>query len=266
MPTGLTQKCQLHCKVIALFFNNPPLWAGRDTTICKGSFVQLNAIGSGSFQWSPASILNDATISNPVATPLGTTTVKVVLTDDAGCTNADSLVVGVTEIPVAIAGPDQVLNYVFNTTVSAEPPGLNETGFWSLVLGSAKIESPSSTTTKLTGLAPGENRVLWTVSNNVCSPSFDFITIIVNDFVIPTLITPNMDGKNDYFVLQGLETLGKTELTVFDRRGIQVFSNSNYDNKWNGIDNNGNMLPNDTYFFTLKTENGKSLSGYIVIR
>jgi large repetitive protein len=264
--TEANSSCQSSDKVIALFYNNPPLWAGRDTTICKGSFVQLGAIGTGSVKWSPGSVLNDSTINNPVATPVGTTTFSVVLTDDAGCKNADSVVVSVTEIPVAVAGPDQVLNYVFNTTVSAEPPGINETGFWTLVLGSAKIESPSGTTTKLTGLAPGVNRVLWTVSNDVCSPSLDFITITVNDFVIPTLITPNMDGKNDYFVLQGLVTLGKTELTVFDRRGIQVFSNSNYDNKWNGIDNNGNMLPDDTYFFTLKTENGKSLSGYIVIR
>ncbi len=264
--TETNSTCQSSDKVIALFYNKPPLSAGRDTTICKGSFVELAAIGTGYFLWSPASLLNDATISNPVATPLGTTTFKVVLTDEAGCTNTDSVEVAVTEIPVAVAGPDQVLNYVFNTSVSAEPPGVNETGYWSLVLGSAKIESPLSTTTKLTGLAPGENRVLWTVSNNVCPPSLDFITITVNDFVIPTLITPNMDGKNDYFVLQGLETLGKTELIVFDRRGIQVFSNSNYDNMWNGIDNNGKMLPDDTYFYTLKTQNGKSLSGYIVIR
>ena len=28
-----------------------------------------------------------------------------------------------------------------------------------------------------------------------------------------------MDGKNDYFVFKGLETLGKTELVIFDRRG-----------------------------------------------
>ena len=70
-----------------------------------------------------------------------------------------------------------------------------------------------------------------------------------------------MDGKNDYFVLKGKETLGKTELIVFDRRGLQV-----YKDDWNGVDYNDNPLPDDTYFYTIRTQNGKSISGYIVIR
>jgi gliding motility-associated-like protein len=89
---------------------------------------------------------------------------------------------------------------------------------------------------------------------------------VVNDFVIPTLITPNMDGRNDYFVLGGLSTLGRSELVIFDRRGAQVYKNSDYDNSWNGVDYNKNPLPDDTYFYVLKTANGKSISGYIVIR
>jgi gliding motility-associated-like protein len=80
------------------------------------------------------------------------------------------------------------------------------------------------------------------------------------------LVTPNMDGNNDYFVLRGSATLGKMELTIFDRRGAQVYKNSNYDNKWNGVDHNENPLPEDTYYYVLRSENGKSLSGYIVIR
>ena len=92
------------------------------------------------------------------------------------------------------------------------------------------------------------------------------MAIKVHDLVIPTLITPNMDGKNDYFILRGLDTLGKTELTIFDRRGVRVYINKNYNNEWDGIDYNKNPLLDDTYFFVLKTENGKSLSGFIVIR
>ena len=60
--------------------------------------------------------------------------------------------------------------------------------------------------------------------------------------------------------------MGKTELVIFDRRGVKVFQNLNYDNKWDGVDYNNNDLPDDTYFYVLKTQNGKSLSGYIVIR
>ena len=75
-----------------------------------------------------------------------------------------------------------------------------------------------------------------------------------------------MDGKNDYFVLNGNMTLSKTELVIFDRRGAQVYKNMNYNNKWDGVDYNNNPLPDDTYFFFLKTESGNSYKGYIVIR
>ena len=67
-------------------------------------------------------------------------------------------------------------------------------------------------------------------------------------------------------MLRGIESLGRTELTIIDRRGVQVFKSLNYENDWNGLDQSGKNLPDDTYFYVLKAENGKSLSGYIVIK
>jgi gliding motility-associated-like protein len=75
-----------------------------------------------------------------------------------------------------------------------------------------------------------------------------------------------MDGKNDYLVIKGSDTLGRIELAIFNRRGIQIYKNGNYDNSWNGIDYNGNPLPEDTYFYILKTDHERSASGYIVVR
>ena len=72
-----------------------------------------------------------------------------------------------------------------------------------------------------------ENKFLWTITNGACPASSDTVMILVQDFIIPTLITPNMDGKNDYFVLKGNMTLRKTELVIFDRRGAQVYKNMN---------------------------------------
>jgi hypothetical protein len=45
-----------------------------------------------------------------------------------------------------------------------------------------------------------------------------------------------------------------------------VYSNSDYNNDWNGVSLDGNPLPDDTYFYVLKAQNGISKSGYIVIR
>jgi CHU_C Type IX secretion signal domain len=47
---------------------------------------------------------------------------------------------------------------------------------------------------------------------------------------------------------------------------VMVYKNSSYKNEWNGIDYNGRQLPDDTYFFVLKTGNGRTRTGYVVIR
>ncbi|MGI8893361.1 MAG: hypothetical protein ACR2GN_07860, partial [Bacteroidia bacterium] len=46
----------------------PPVNAGMDDTICSGKSVQLNGQGTGSISWSPATVLNNSSILNPVAT------------------------------------------------------------------------------------------------------------------------------------------------------------------------------------------------------
>jgi gliding motility-associated-like protein len=75
-----------------------------------------------------------------------------------------------------------------------------------------------------------------------------------------------MDGKNDCFILRGSDTEGRLNLIIFDRRGAQVYKNGNYDNSWNGVDYNGRILPDDTYYYILKTESGTIEKGYIVVR
>jgi gliding motility-associated-like protein len=96
--------------------------------------------------------------------------------------------------------------------------------------------------------------------------SSDTVNIIVHDLIIPTLITPNKDGKNEYFTIRGVETLGKTELVIFNKWGARVYLNTNYDNKWDGIDYNEDPLPDDTYFYVLRPEKSKPVRGYVVVR
>ena len=61
---------------------------------------------------------------------------------------------------------------------------------------------------------------------------------------IPNIFTPNGDGVNDKFVINGLENCEKKALMVKDRSGKIIFQSPNYDNSWDG----GN-LPNGTYYY-----------------
>jgi gliding motility-associated-like protein len=248
------------------FHDLPSINAGADVAVCKGGSIQLNAIGSGSFLWTPDNLVNNRSISNPIATPIATSVLTVTLTDQWGCKNSDQVSIEVREQPVASAGPDQVLEYLFETTLNAAALGNRQTGEWTIISGTGEFVNKNDNATHVSKLSLDKNSFKWTITNGVCLISSDTVNIIVHDLIIPTLITPNKDGKNEYFIIRGVETLGKTELVIFNRWGARVYMNSNYDNKWDGVDDNEDPLPDDTYFFVLRPEKSKPIRGYIVVR
>ena len=187
-------------------------------------------------------------------------------TNAGGSFAIEPVIATVLKIPIANAGPDQTIVYPSGTTLDAIAPGSHEIGVWSLISGSCEFTDASNARTSVSGLSKGLNILLWTVTNGVCPAASDTLNINVRDKAIPTLITPNMDGKNDYFVVKNPDTPGKLELYIFDRRGVQVYKSLDYNNNWNGVDYNGHQLPEDTYFYILKTENSPAANGYIVVR
>ncbi len=253
--------------VIRVVFHSPPaVEAGSDLAVCLGKSVQLSASGTGSFLWTPSKYLNNPVVFNPIATPDITTLYEVTLTDQWGCKNSDQVEVDVREKPEVNAGIDQSIGYIFETNLEANDLKSWETGEWSVLTGTGEFSDKNNSLTKVTGLSLGKNSFVWSVSNGICPISSDTVNILVNNLVIPTLITPNMDGKNDYFVLKGIESIGKTGLTIFNRWGGKVYYDNDYKNNWDGKDYSGNPLPDDTYFFILSPSEIKSISGYIIIK
>ena len=86
----------------------PLVSAGTVRNICRGDSVQLGASvqqgGAYSYQWSPATGLNDPTLLNPMASP-GATTVYRLDASHQGCASLpDSVLVIVHDVPIAEAG------------------------------------------------------------------------------------------------------------------------------------------------------------------
>ena len=264
--TEVNSQCTSSDIVRVTFHDKPELNAGDDVLLCKGGNVQLNATGQGSFAWAPTTSLSNPDIRNPIASPQTTTEYTVTLTDKFQCVNTDNVIVEVREQPVAYAGPDQVLDFVFETRMNAGTLKQNETGIWSVIESEGRILNPNAPKSRVTDLSIEDNVFLWTVSNEICPESSDTVHIWVNNLIIPSLITPNRDGNNDFFVIKGLETIGKASLTIFNRWGGRVYENDEYDNSWEGVDDKENPLPDDTYFYVLKPVNGKAIKGYLVIR
>jgi gliding motility-associated-like protein len=146
------------------------------------------------------------------------------------------------------------------------PPGTNQSGEWTQIEGEGDISDATNPASHVGNLSLEVNKFIWAVSNETCPLSTDTVNIIVHNLIIPSLITPNLDGNNDFFVIKGIESFGQTSLTVFNRWGARVYENSKYDNSWDGTDDKENPLPEDTYFYILKPEKRKTLKGYVVIR
>lgn len=84
-------------------------------------------------------------------------------------------------------------------------------------------------------------------------------------------ISPNGDGKNDVFVIEGVELFRNT-LKIYNRWGRTVYDVENYKNDWNGITNkkvlvgNSKKLPVGTYFYVLNLpEENKEYAGWLYI-
>lgn len=77
----------------------PNVNAGPNDSVCLSQTAQLNAGGAQSYLWSPSGTLSNASIANPVAGPVNSTTYTVVGTDANGCTNVDSVTITVMPNP-----------------------------------------------------------------------------------------------------------------------------------------------------------------------
>lgn len=107
---------------------------------------------------------------------------------------------------------------------------------------------------------------VYVADTNGCSNDTFFILRVVarKPMQFRNVITPNDDGFNDLWRILNLEMYIPAEITIFDRWGMEVFSSSDYKNDWNG-EYKGDKLPQGTYYYVIKTHDGKILKGSVNI-
>lgn len=96
-------------------YDSPPLQVvPRDTLICNIDTVQISAVGTGSFTWSPNYMISDIHSPTPLVSPDITTTYTVTLADAFGCSGSDTVRVNVVD--------HVTLNKPADTTVCLSDP------------------------------------------------------------------------------------------------------------------------------------------------
>ncbi len=101
----------------------------------------------------------------------------------------------------------------------------------------------------------------------------------IQDLIIFNGISPDEDGVNDWFVIEGIENFPENTVQIFNRWGILLWSTEGYDNeipekRWNAISdaratvNQSNGVPDGTYYYIVQYQTPDGLrrkAGYLYV-
>jgi gliding motility-associated-like protein len=188
-------------------------------------------------------------------------------TDVNDCVATDVVTIGTKELPVVTASaPKEIITLGESVKLKAtieQPLNQNATYAWS-----PKVSLDDST--KAEPLAKPEVTTIYTVKGTTadgCSAeALLMITVATKGIGInpAPLFSPNNDGTNDNWVIQGVLTYPDCTLNIFDSKGRRVYEKKGYQNDWNA-QINGNPLPDGVYYFVFGCTSEKPLTGTVTV-
>lgn len=210
--------------------------------------------------------LNGSTQSSNTFSNLSSETYTISFTDGNGCQSIDSVKV-ITEAVSTIAdfsvSPDHGVSPLI---VSIINESINATDYLWSVNGTNYGNNLSTYTFDTSGVYSIE-LLAWQFGPS-CADTFSVSVHVIDSLIIPTMITPNQEGKNDRWVLQNIDDLyPENVVVIFNRWGNIIFESEKgkYQTApWNGTFK-GEDLPMGTYFCIIQTGVGKDLRGYVSV-
>jgi len=125
-------------------------------------------------------------------------------------------------------------------------------------------------TTSLTVSQPGDNNY------NAASTTGAVITVVDaggDEIVVHQAVSPNGDGINDVFTIEGIKNYPDNQVTIVNRNGVKIYQTRSYDNSSRVFDGRSNITgalqQAGTYFYLLEyTVNGESKrkTGFLVLK
>lgn len=224
-----------------------------DTSICYGDPFTLSLtgnVGDVSFWESSADGVSWTTINNTDSSytipSVTSPNYYRVIVKSGVCAEdtSNQAFVQVLSLPVVDAGTDA--NILQGDSVELNGSG-GVLALWSAdsTLSDTTIYNPVASPLETT------DYYLTVISLDGCFNS-DTVTVNVGPPIpsldVKNLITPNNDGFNDTWIIEGIEAFPNMAVKVYNIYGVLVFEDEDYKNDWGGI-YGSKLLPNGTYLY-----------------
>lgn len=247
----------------------PQITFGTVSPFCfNGTDGIINAVASGGV--APYTYLWSNGATTPVISNIPSGNYSLTVTDAVGCS-----VTGSASIPQ----PSKVtLTYSVSTFAGGSNVSSKEAeDGWINASASggqppyAWLWSTGANTSSISDLGVGTYWVVVTDFNG-CVDTATIVLIPPFLLNIPVAISPNGDGLNDTFIIDGLEDHPENNLVIFNRWGEIVYRKENYLNDWDGTSEaplqlGKKELPDGTYFYHLRIKDQVSvIKGSLIIK
>lgn len=90
------------------------------------------------------------------------------------------------------------------------------------------------------------------------------IDVLVLDY--PKFFTPNGDGVNDYWQIEGIWEFPGSKIIIFDRYGRIITGIGLDTSGWDGTNDNGVPVPSNDYWFAITMEDGREVRGHFTLK
>lgn len=234
--------CWKTVKLILQLNPKPLVNLPSEAEYCRGLFVELDA-GSGyaSYLWNTGATTQKISVNKE-----GTYTVKV--TNSSNCENSSSTLVKQSVLATIIKVE------IFNNNAKVL---LSANGDFEFSLDNVHWQDSN----EFKNLGNG-NHTMYVKTKMGCIIGQMNFTI----FNINNSFTPNGDGINDTWIIDGIENYPNSEIIVWDRYSIVVLKvKTSGSFQWNGYFN-GRVLPTGTYWYIIKVSDGRVFQGSLLIK
>lgn len=233
-------------------YPKPFVDAGKDSTVCKADTLPLGAdpIGRNVYQWTPATDLSNANISNPEARVTAPVVYILQVLSEYGCRNADTVNIGFGNPPQFKLGADTSICYGESLVLRAPD-----------IVGAEYKWTPSQGTKEFKVIQSGTYIL---EMKNACGRSYDTILVQLTDCLcpiyVPNAFSPSKNQINDKFEVVFTCPYQHMTMRIYNHWGEKLFESDETTQAWDGR-YKGNKVPADMYTYIIEIQSARHFGG-----